>query len=88
MMGQQVPDTQNGYRLYRCDVLPHECGAERFAAESEILLRLAANGVRMGSVPIRVIYGDEKSRIHPLKDTVRFVRMLWRFRREQASRRT
>ena len=76
-MGQRVPDTQNGYRLYRCDVLPTEAlGAQRFAAESEILLLLAEQGVQMGAVPTRVIYADEKSKIRPVRDTIRFVSML------------
>jgi len=76
-MGQRVPDTQNGYRLYRCDVLDSvQVSSARFAAESEILLELAARGVHMGSVPIQVIYRDEKSKISPLRDAIRFLRML------------
>lgn len=83
-MGQFVPDTQCGYRLYRCDVLEGvSCGSARFDAESEMLLALAGKGVRIGSVPIRVIYGDEKSKINPARDTVRFFRMLRRFRKER-----
>ena len=81
-MGQRVPDTQNGYRLYRAAVLEGiTCGA-RFDAESEILLALAARGVKMGAVPIQVIYGDEKSKINPVKDTIRFFRMLRQWRRK------
>lgn len=76
-MGQRVPDTQNGFRLYRTDVLPDMSGGEaRFAAESEILLILARHGVRIGSVPVRIIYGDERSKIRPVRDTLRFIRML------------
>jgi glycosyltransferase involved in cell wall biosynthesis len=76
-MGQRVPDTQNGFRLYKTDVIPKmQTGSQRFAAESEILLELAANGVRMGAVPIKVIYRDEKSKINPVKDTWRFFKML------------
>jgi glycosyltransferase involved in cell wall biosynthesis len=76
-MGQRVPDTQNGFRLYRLDTMPEEPpGAQRFAAESEILLDLAARGVRIGAVPTRVIYGDETSKINPVRDTVRFFGML------------
>jgi len=86
-MGQRVPDTQCGFRLYGLDVVPAgvtESG--RFAVESEILMRLSDRGVRIGSVPIRIIYGDEKSKIHPLRDTVRFCRMLMRYRKEDLSR--
>jgi len=76
-MGQRVPDTQNGFRLYKTSVIPEmQTGSQRFAAESEILLELAANGVKMGAVPIQVIYRDEKSKINPVKDTWRFFKML------------
>jgi glycosyltransferase involved in cell wall biosynthesis len=83
-MGQAVPDTQNGYRLYRCDVLPRmPTESQRFAAESEVLLELAACGVPMGSVPTKVIYRDERSKIRPVRDTLRFFRMLHRVRRRR-----
>jgi sugar/nucleoside kinase (ribokinase family) len=45
---------------------------------------LAARGVGIGSVPIRVIYGDEKSKINPIKDTIRFFRMLQHCRKGRA----
>ena len=35
-----------------------------------------------GTVPISTIYGDEKSKIHPVRDTIRFYEMMARFRRE------
>jgi len=76
-MGQRVPDTQNGFRLYKTSVIPEmQTGSQRFAAESEILLELASNGVKVGAVPIKVIYRDEKSKINPIKDTYRFFKML------------
>ncbi len=76
-MGQHVPDTQNGFRLYRTDVIPEmRVGTQGFSAESEILLELGARGVKMGTVPIQVIYGDEKSKIHPFRDTICFFNML------------
>jgi glycosyltransferase involved in cell wall biosynthesis len=78
-MGQRVPDTQCGYRLYRVAVLPTQpLGAARFAAESEILLDLAARGVRFAAAPVRTIYRDEKSKINPVVDTVRFLGMMLR----------
>ena len=83
-MGQRVPDTQSGFRLYRQDMLPF-VGADSagYAAESEVLLRLADRGVRIGSVPIRVIYGDETSKIRPIGDTIRFFAMLRRYNRSR-----
>jgi glycosyltransferase involved in cell wall biosynthesis len=84
VMKQYVPDTQCGYRLYRCDVLPFiSAHAERFAAESEVLLYVAARGLRIGSVRIATIYTDHSSKINPFADTVRFFSMLWRYERER-----
>jgi len=82
-MGQWVPDTQCGYRLYKSSVLegvPLRSGG--FAADSEILLVLAEKGAKIGAVPIQVIYRDEKSKIRPIRDTVRFFSMLRRYDRE------
>jgi hypothetical protein len=38
--------------------------------------------VKIGSVPVTTIYGSEKSKIHPVKDTLRFVKMLRHFRKQ------
>jgi len=87
-MGQSVPDTQNGFRLYGAQALPFvETKSSRYAAESETLLRLAAHGVKIGSVPVKVIYrGDEKSKIRPFRDTIRFFAMVRNFKPETESR--
>ncbi|MFW6151955.1 MAG: undecaprenyl phosphate translocase family protein [Verrucomicrobiota bacterium] len=79
-MGQSVPDTQCGYRLYSKKALPYLSSVSgRFAAESEALLHLADNGIKIGEVPIRAVYGDEKSKIRPGRDTLRFFSMLRRY---------
>ncbi len=83
-MGQYIPDTQCGFRLYRCDVVSViRTGSERYAAESETLLRLADRGIRMDSVPIKVIYNDSTSKINPVVDTLRFFAMLRKHRRSR-----
>ncbi len=83
-MKQYIPDSQCGFRLYRCDVLPFiEAQSARFAAESEILLHIAERGIRMDSVPIAVIYNQEVSKINPLRDTFRFFLMLARHYRKR-----
>jgi glycosyltransferase involved in cell wall biosynthesis len=86
-MGQFVPDTQCGYRLFRCDVIPRvTTTSARFAAESEILLHVAERGIRIDAVPVTTIYRDEKSKINPWRDTLRFFEMILRYRRERNSR--
>ena len=86
-MGQYVPDTQCGYRLYRCDVIPFvSAQAEGYAAESEILIHIARRGIRIDSVRVSTIYGDEQSKIHPFRDTLRFFEMMWRLRKRRMNR--
>ncbi|MBT3294072.1 MAG: glycosyltransferase family 2 protein [Verrucomicrobia bacterium] len=77
-MGQHVPDTQNGYRLYGREVLPILLAtvSEGFAAESEVLLDLSEAGESIASAPTRIIYGDECSKIRPVRDTITFFSML------------
>ena len=87
-MGQRVPDTQSGYRLYAREVLGKlKVHSARFAAESEVLLALADEGVKIGSSPIRVIYSDEKSKINPVRDTWRFFEMLREYRKKGSGER-
>ncbi len=84
-MGQHVPDTQNGYRLYGREVLPVLLAtvSEGFAAESEVLLDLSDAGERIASAPTRIIYGDERSKIRPVRDTFKFFRMLRKHRQKK-----
>ena len=82
-MGQYVPDTQCGFRLYHKSVFPllDRPGAARYDAESEILLRLSLEGHKIGAVVIQTIYGTERSKVNPFTDTIRFFRMLRRFKK-------
>jgi glycosyltransferase involved in cell wall biosynthesis len=81
----RIPDSQCGYRLIRCDLLRRlRFASSGYDSESEILIRAARVGARIASVPIRVIYGDQRSYIRPLRDTVRFLRLLWSLRRSQS----
>ena len=48
-----------------------------------MLLNLAHGGVKIGAVPVRVIYRDEKSKINPVRDTIRFFGMLREYRKQQ-----
>jgi glycosyltransferase involved in cell wall biosynthesis len=78
-MGQPVPDNQSGYRLLSRDVMRTiRPSSARFEAEVEILLRAQLAGFRVGWVPIKTIYGDEVSHFNPVRDTVLFLKMVWR----------
>lgn len=79
LAGTRIPDSQNGYRLFDAAVLRAvELESERYDLESEILIKAAALGFTIADVPISTVYGDEVSSIHPVADTVRFVRLVSR----------
>ena len=44
-----------------------------FQIETEILMKASRKGFTILSVPIQTIYRDEKSKINPVKDTLRFI---------------
>lgn len=74
---RRVPDSQNGYRMISTEVfasIPLE--TTRYDTESEILIRAGRRGASIASVPVETIYGEEVSAIHPVKDTLRFFRMV------------
>lgn len=77
LAGCAIPDSQSGYRLYRVASLRGlRLRTTRYDAESEILVRLARGGARIGAVPISTVYGDQVSSIRPLVDTGRFLRLV------------
>ena len=77
LAGQKVPDTQCGYRAFtRAALEKLSLKADHFEIESEMLLEAARHGFLIGSIPISCVYGMEKSRINPAKDTVRFLKFL------------
>lgn len=80
--GQQVPDTQCGYRMISRDLTPRLLsGTSRFDYETEMLIIASRAGFRIAPVSISTVYADEKSSIHPLRDTLRFLRLMRRYER-------
>ncbi|MCB1182048.1 glycosyltransferase family 2 protein [bacterium] len=78
LAGCEIPDSQNGYRLYRVACFAGlVLRTSRYDSESEILVRLARRGHRIGSAPITTVYGDEVSSINPFVDTGRFFRLVF-----------
>ena len=83
LAAQPFPDTQCGFRLMRLaawSTLPMD--TTHFEIESELLLGFAAAGHRVRFFPIEVIYKDERSKIHPWRDTRRWLRWWWRARKK------
>lgn len=82
LAGQRIPDSQCGYRLLRREVLTAlRLSGERFEAETEMLIQAGRGGYSILSIPVQTIYEPgRQSRIRPLRDTVRFLRLVWRYR--------
>ncbi len=83
LCGQKVPDTQCGYRMIARALIPHLLdGTSRFDYETEMLIVASRHGFRIASVPISTIYSDEVSSIHPVRDTVRFFKLMRRYEKK------
>jgi glycosyltransferase involved in cell wall biosynthesis len=78
---QNVPDSQCGYRMARYELLPLlRESSDGFAFETESLILAARNGFQIEFVPVRTIYRDERSKINPVRDTLRYIRILAKYR--------
>ncbi len=87
LAGISLPDSQCGFRLMNLEVwkqLP--VAASHFEIESDVLLAFARAGCVIEFAPIEVIYKGEQSKIHPVRDTVRWVKWWRRAVRPDASR--
>jgi glycosyltransferase involved in cell wall biosynthesis len=70
-----LPDTQCGFRLAKLSAFSEEAlETSRFEIDSEMLVLFSSNAQSIESVPIQVIYGDERSNIDVVRDTVRWLR--------------
>ncbi len=82
--GQWLPDSQCGFRLIRLDALCQlDLQTSHFEIESEVLLGFVAAGFAVSFVPIQVIYRSERSKIHPVRDTMRWFRWWNQVRRKR-----
>jgi glycosyltransferase involved in cell wall biosynthesis len=76
-----LPDSQCGFRLLRLDAWAQlQIESQHFEVESETLLAFVAAGFPVEFVPVPVVPSPRPSRIHVLRDTVRWLRWLRRSR--------
>jgi glycosyltransferase involved in cell wall biosynthesis len=79
--GQRIPDTQCGYRMAPRQLIPDMLGGEhRFDYETEVLIIASRKGYAIESVPITTVYTDQVSKIHPLRDALRFFKLMRRYK--------
>jgi glycosyltransferase involved in cell wall biosynthesis len=75
--GRPLPDSQCGFRLMSLEAwAPMPIRTQHFEIDSEVLMAFIRAGHRVEFIPIRAIYKNEQSKIHPLRDTIRWFR--WR----------
>jgi glycosyltransferase involved in cell wall biosynthesis len=75
-----LADSQCGFRLARRELLAVLMAPNnRFEFETESIILAARCGFRICFVPIRTIYAGQRSKIRPLHDTLRYVRLISKY---------
>jgi glycosyltransferase involved in cell wall biosynthesis len=76
---QKIPDSQCGFRLIKREVLKKlNLKSAKYEIESEVLIRASRLGFKIESVPVKTVYGGERSKINPFADTLRFIRFIFK----------
>jgi len=76
--GQRINDSQCGFRLIHKDIFKLKLNSNNFEFESEMLIKASKMGYKIKNVPIRCIYKPNRiSKINPIKDTIRFIKLLF-----------
>ena len=72
-------DSQCGYRRYRLQDVCRETFIEKgFQFETEVLIKLLRNKLKISHINIPTIYIDENSSIHHFHDTINFIKLIIR----------
>jgi glycosyltransferase involved in cell wall biosynthesis len=76
---RRVRDSQSGFRLIPTSLLRMiPLQTVNYDFESELLFKAGAIGCRVSEVSISTVYDDSPSYINPFKDSLRFVKQIWR----------
>jgi len=71
LAGESLTDPQSGFRaIRRSRLVAMELEADKYALEHIMLMEASRKGYTIGEVPISTVYGEEKSHISPLRDTL------------------
>ncbi|MGD8865339.1 MAG: glycosyltransferase family 2 protein [Anaerolineales bacterium] len=89
----KIYDNQSGYRLHTRYLLQNlDLQRPGFEFEVDVVAQAVVKGLPIAWVDIRTIYSvDKKSYFHPVKDSLRFLDMVWQARksyRQLSGRRT
>lgn len=78
LVGRAILDSQSGFRLVRLQRLSAlRLRSRRYEFEMEVLIKLCLQGASVAHAPIGLVYagGLARSKMHPIRDTVRIC--LW-----------
>ena len=85
MTGYELEDSQSGYRLLTGELARElDLRSPGYAVETEMLIRCARLGARLGHVRVRTIYNDETSHFRPFIDTLRIALAAIQFKIEDS----
>jgi glycosyltransferase involved in cell wall biosynthesis len=77
----KIPDSQCGFRLVSRPLASLLLTAsDGFEFETEMILMATRRGHSLESVPVTTIYRTEQSKIRPIRDTLRYLKLLRRYR--------
>lgn len=80
-----IRDTQSGFRAYSSKVIPYlSISANGMGVDSEILVRVAGNGIRIAERDVTVSYEGDTSTFNPISHTLR---VIWTLARVQVETR-
>lgn len=75
---QDIPDSQCGFRLIKRKVIEGMNPiSANYEIESEMIIEARRRGFKICSIPVQTIYGQEISQIHPVIDTLRFLKFIF-----------
>jgi glycosyltransferase involved in cell wall biosynthesis len=76
LCGQRIFDSQTGFRGYKATFLRQvSLNGSHYDLETEVIIKAARQGFRIGHCRIKTIYGTEVSRYKNVRDSLRFLRV-------------
>jgi glycosyltransferase involved in cell wall biosynthesis len=84
VMGKPMLDNQSGYRLLSRRLAEATLRSEEDGYEFEVdmIVICIQRGYRLGWLPIRTIYNEERSHINHIQHIVNYLRLMWKVRRQ------
>jgi glycosyltransferase involved in cell wall biosynthesis len=81
-MGVEVRDTQCGFRLFTAQSLRGmRLNARGYEIETEMIVKVGRQGGRVVRVPVSLVYGSQRSKLKPVRDTTKtcFLAVYYRY---------